>query len=151
MSDLHYLIGGLFTPDQFCALVGISARTFERWAADPDRIPTAVRLWLDLRRGNLGQFHGFAGWAINERHGEIVTPEGIGVSLSQIEHVRMLLGERPAYEGEIRRLREELARRPPAPSNVITFPGHRSACARDPRPAADISFPPGSPQRPRSR
>jgi len=33
-----------------------------------------------LRRGNLGQFHGFAGWAINETHGEIVTPEGTGAA-----------------------------------------------------------------------
>lgn len=60
------------------AFLGVSVRTVRYWDAGQHRVPwSAVRLLRLKRAGDLGALHdGWAGWTLNERTAELVSPNG---------------------------------------------------------------------------
>lgn len=68
-----------FMSRKTCAeFLGVSVRTVRYWDAGQHRVPwSAVRLLRLKRTGDLGALHdGWAGWIINERTAELVSPNG---------------------------------------------------------------------------
>lgn len=132
--SLTDLLIGMFTPAQFCALLGISDRTYRRWNQDTHQIPAAVLLWLHIRRGHLDQYgEAWAGWHINQKTGELVSPSGVGFHASQIEHMGLAFQESALLRADNAKLRKQVAelKRAQAPARpvaaggakVIKFPG----------------------------
>ena len=106
MATLTGMIIRMFTPDSFCQLLGISRRTYRRWQQDINTVPRPVLLWLHVRRCHLDQFHeDWNGWHINLKTGELVSPNGVAFSASQIEHMNMAFNERDLLRLEVKRLR----------------------------------------------
>ena len=59
-------------PDQVCALLEISARTYRRYQRNPACIPAAVRLCLQLLAGDLGLINNkWAHWSLRPDTGEL--------------------------------------------------------------------------------
>lgn len=68
-----------FLSREACAkLLGVSVRTIRHWDAGRNRVPWSVVRLLRLRRlGDVGALHdAWAGWVLNERTAELVSPNG---------------------------------------------------------------------------
>ena len=129
-ADICALSAGLFTCGDLKRILGVSERTLRRWR-EAKRIPRAVYLWLLYARGELGQHHHhWEGWRINLRTGELIAPNGIAVTASQIAHLNMAFNERDLLRSDNRELRKRLGgmieRQELKPARIIPFPGGRT-------------------------
>lgn len=105
--------------NELAALMGVHRTTVQRWI-DRKELPAPVyQLLLIRQHGKLGQLHdAWAGWSIDTRRGDLVTPVGDTILPAQILSVPYRLHQL----AELQRKLSTLDRRPSNP--LQNAPGH---------------------------
>lgn len=97
----------LISVKDIARICGVSERTAKRWRDGTICPPKPTLLLL---AGDLGCFDSeWAGWII--RRGELVSPEGWCITMSDVRATPLLRSQLAIYQGENRRLKAELESR----------------------------------------
>ncbi|ULU23789.1 VC1465 family Xer recombination activation factor [Dyella terrae] len=95
-----------FLSREACAkLLGVSVRTVRHWDAGRNRVPwSVVRLLRLRRRGDIGALHdAWAGWVLNERTAELVSPNGYSFQPGKLEVWPILCEQARFWRDDFRR------------------------------------------------